>query len=63
MLILRGDEFGERSVVGELARRVEFEGAVADLDVLAVLEVRQRLAQLTGAEVAEGTDDVAPARR
>jgi hypothetical protein len=58
--VLRGDELVERSVVGHLGPRVEFEGALAKGDVLSVLELIDRQSELTATEVAEGAHDVDP---
>src|ERR1700722_20625649 len=59
-LVLRGDEFGEGSVVSELGGRIEFERAVPQFDLVAMFELLQRPVQLPRAEVTERADDVAP---
>jgi hypothetical protein len=58
--VLRGDQLGERPIVGERGVRVEFEGALAKRDLVAVLEFVDRLGELTAPEVAVRAHDIAP---
>ncbi len=58
--VLARDQFGEGDVVVASRVRVEFEGVVVDHDRIGVRKVRQGQLELARAEIAKGTDHVAP---